>query len=73
MKQEMYGTRENTQNNSFNLHKPKGFQAIRLFSSYWDKDTSVGKSTIQAAPDTLHKDRGHTCCLCLLSGESWTA
>lgn len=29
----------------------------------------MGKSTIQPAPGTLHKDRGHTCGLCLLSDE----
>lgn len=69
MKNEMCDTRENTQNKSFNSHKPKGFQAIRLFSSHWNEDTSVGKSTIQPAPHTLHKDRGHTCGLCLLSDE----
>lgn len=65
----MYDTREHTQNNSFNSHKPEGFHAIRLFSSHWNEDTSVGKSTIQPAPHTLHKDRGHTCGLCLLSDE----
>lgn len=69
MKTKMSGTRENTQNNSFSSHKFKGFQAIRLFSSYWNEYTSVGKSIIQPTPDTLHKDRGHTNCPCLLSDE----
>lgn len=58
MHNEMYSRRENTQNNIFNSHKPKGFQAIRLFSSYWNEYTGVGNSTIQQAPDTLAQRQG---------------